>query len=29
MYYDRSRIGLKLLLLAAIPYLVFGAGWYW
>jgi hypothetical protein len=29
VYYDRSRIGLKLVLLAVIPYLVFGAGWYW
>ena len=29
VYYDRSRIGLKLLTLAAIPYLIFGAGWYW
>jgi hypothetical protein len=29
VYYDRSRIGVKLLLLAAIPYLIFGAGWYW
>jgi hypothetical protein len=29
VYYDRSRIGIKLLVLAAIPYLIFGAGWYW
>jgi hypothetical protein len=29
VYYDRSRIGVKLLLLAAVPYLIFGAGWYW
>jgi hypothetical protein len=29
VYYDRSRISVKLLLLAAIPYLIFGAGWYW
>jgi hypothetical protein len=29
VYYDRSRIGLKLLILAAVPYLIFGAGWYW
>jgi hypothetical protein len=29
VYYDRSRIGFKLLLLAALPYLIFGAGWYW
>ncbi len=29
IYYDRSRIGFKLLILAAVPYLIFGAGWYW
>lgn len=29
LYYDRSRLGWKLPLLAVIPYLVFAAGWYW
>jgi len=29
VYYDRARFSWKLLIFAAIPYLVFGAGWYW
>ncbi len=28
IYYDRSRITWQLLLLAAIPYVIFAAGWY-
>jgi Dolichyl-phosphate-mannose-protein mannosyltransferase len=28
IYYDRRRIGIKLLLLAAVPYLILGGGWY-
>lgn len=29
VYFDRSRINWKLLILAAVPYLIFAAGWYW
>jgi hypothetical protein len=29
IYYDRSRLSFRLLALAAVPYAIFGAGWYW
>ena len=29
LYYDRARISWRLLVLAAVPYLVFAVGWLW